>query len=237
MSAVHFCTFGSIPEYGASILLLAREAKESGYFATVTAYTQQNIPATPAEKEFMFRHRRGYGYWIWKAIIIEDMMKKFPDGDIILYADAGCGISTTPAARTNMEAWISDCVSHPTHRISFQMPHIAEIWTKADVFHMLDASADEYTKTGQHIGGIQMYQNTEENRNFIQLLKTFMWQDNWHYVSDEPSRVANPPCFRDHRHDQSILSILFKKYGSSNREDHWKDPAFPVIALRRRYGF
>lgn len=234
--AVHFCTFGSLPEYGRALRTLSDEARASGYFASITAYTQETLPAKSAATRFMKANRRGYGFWIWKSLLLEDMLSKIPEGDIVLYADAGCGISTTPAARANMAAWISDCVSHPTHRISFQMPHIAEVWTKADVFSMMGATTDEYTKTGQHIGGIQMYLNTPENRAFIQLYKSALETDKYHYVSDEPSRIPNPPCFKGHRHDQAILSILFKRHGSANREDHWKDPAFPIIALRRRSG-
>jgi hypothetical protein len=184
----------------------------------------------------MAANPRGYGYWIWKSILLEDMLKKIPEGDIVLYADAGCGISTTTAARENMVRWISDCQTHPTHRIAFQMPHLEEVWTKADVFDLLDAHGDEFTKTGQCIGGIQMYQNTPENRVFIRRYAETVAADNYHYVSNAPCRRPNPACFRDNRHDQSISSILFKKYGAAFREDHWKNPDFPIMALRRRHG-
>lgn len=233
---VHFCTFGSVPEYVRALQTLTAEAHASGYFATISAYTQENLPTKSRERRFMESHRRGYGYWIWKGILLEDMLSKIPEGDIVLYADAGCGISTTPAARANMASWVSDCLTHPTHRLSFQMPHVAEVWTKADVFASLSATGDEYTKTGQHMATIQMYQNTPENRHFIQLYRAAMAADNYSYVSDEPSRVANPACFKDHRHDQAILSILFKLHGSANREDHWRNPDFPIMALRRRGG-
>jgi hypothetical protein len=234
--AVHFCSFGSVPDYARALQILEAEARASGYFATVSIYTQENLPAKSRERRFMEVNRRGYGYWIWKGILLEDMMEKVPEGDIVLYADAGCGISTTPTARANMAAWISDCQTHPTHRLSFQMPHVAEVWTKADVFTALGTTADEYTKTGQHMATIQMYQNTPENRRFIQLYKAAMAAENYHYVSDEPSRTSNPPCFKDHRHDQAILSLLFKLHGAANREDHWRNPDFPVMALRRRRG-
>ena len=233
---VHFCTFGSVPDYSRALQTLAAEARDSGYFASITVYTQETLPAKSRERRFMEANRRGYGYWIWKSILLEDMLEKIPEGDIVLYADAGCGISTTPAARANMAAWVSDCLTHPTHRLSFQMGHLAEVWTKADVFTALNATADEFTKTGQHIGGIQMYQNTPENRRFLQTYKAALAADNYHYVTDAPSRVPNPACYRDHRHDQSILSLLFKIHGSANRVDHWQDPDYPVMALRRRRG-
>lgn len=231
--SVHFCTFGSLPEFARALRRLEAEARASGYFATVSVYTQKTLPANDQELRFMHANPRGYGYWIWKGILLEDMMQKIPEGDIVLYADAGCGISTTPAARATMAAWVSDCLTHPTHRLSFQMPHVAEAWTKADVFAALGATGAEYTKTGQHMATIQMYRNTPENRRFIQLYRSAMAADTYHYVSDEPSRVPNPTCFKDHRHDQAILSILFKLHGTANRADHWQNPDFPVMALRR----
>jgi hypothetical protein len=234
--AVHFCTFGSTPNYRKALDTLSREATASGYFASVTVYTQENLPATAREREFMATHPRGYGFWIWKSILLADMLKKIPAGDIVLYADAGCGISTTTAARENMTRWITDCLTHPTHRLAFQMPHLEEVWTKADVFDLLDACSDEFTKTGQCMGTIHMYQNTPENREFVRIYAEAVAADNYHYVSDATCRRPNPACFRDHRHDQSISSLLFKKHGAAFREDHWKDPAFPVMALRRRQG-
>jgi hypothetical protein len=236
MVSVHFCTFGSTPHYQRALNTLSREATSSGYFASVTVYTQDSLPAKSHELAFMAANPRGYGYWIWKSILLEDMLKKIPEGDIVLYADAGCGISTTPAARENMARWISDCQTHPTHRIAFQMPHLEEVWTKADVFDLLDARGDEFTKTGQCMGTIHMYQNTSENRVFIRRYAEAVAADNYHYVSDSPCRHPNPECFRDNRHDQSISSILFKKYGAAFREDHWKNPDFPIMALRRRRG-
>lgn len=233
---VHFCTFGSLPTYERALHTLCKEAKESGYFASVTAYTQNNLPANRNELDFMSRNPKGYGFWIWKSILLEDMLSQSPEGDIVLYADAGCGISVTDKARSNMKAWISDCVSHPTHRISFQMTHIEETWTKGDVFVLLGAEGDEFRKTGQHIGTIHMYQNTQDNRAFVRMYKDFVAAETYHHVSDAKSRVRCSRTFKAHRHDQSISSILFKKYGSASRPDHWCDPDFPVVALRQRGG-
>jgi hypothetical protein len=234
--SVHFCTFGNIPQYNRALETLLGEARASGYFASLTAFTQETLPSTEKERIFMRTHSRGYGYWIWKALLLEEMFTKVPEGEFIFYVDAGCGISTTPAARANMAKWIADCEDHPTHRISFQTSFPAEVWTKADLVAYLGATEDCYTKTGQHIAGIQLYKNTPDNRDFVMKWKTIMEIDDFHYVSDEPSRVANPECFRDHRHDQSILSLLFKMHGSKNYSYMAANPDAPIMVLRRRGG-
>lgn len=231
---VHFCTFGSLPHYARSLDLLCREAEESGYFSTVNRYTQENIPATKEEMDFMASNPRGYGYWIWKPIVMLDMFSRFPEGDIVAYADAGCGISTTPEARSNMEAWIRDCVEHPTHRLSFQMPHLEERYTKADVFQLMEADDERFKKTGQFIGCIQFMMICKNNFDFLSKWKLKMSQKKYHYVSDKLSEIKNPENFVDHRHDQSILSIMLKKMGSSERPDHWNNYSFPIVVIRRK---
>ena len=35
--------------------------------------------------------------------------------------------------------------------------------------------------------------------------------ENYRFVDDSPSRVPNAPSFKEHRHDQSILSLLLKQ--------------------------
>ena len=184
----------------------------------------------------MQTRRRGYGYWIWKALVLGEMFTRVPEGEFVLYADAGCGISTTPAARATMAKWIADCEAHPTHRLSFQMTLLEEVWTKADLFEYLGATDNCYTKTGQHSATFQLYKNTPDNRDFVTKWKMIMEIDDFHYVSDEPSRIANPAQFREHRHDQSILSLLFKMHGSKNYSYMAANSDAPVMVLRRRGG-
>lgn len=35
-------------------------------------------------------YRRGYGYWKWKSYLVKQQFEKMEDGDILIYADAGC---------------------------------------------------------------------------------------------------------------------------------------------------
>ena len=231
---IRLCTFGTTPQYSGPLKLLEREANESGYFDEVAVYTQDNLPASPSQKQFMETHPRGYGFWIWKTLVLRDMMKKAAPDDVIFYADAGCGISTTPAARARFAEWIHDMRTHPSHRLSFQMVHIEETWTKADLFEFMGCDEPCYRKSGQQIAGIQAYLNTPGNHDFLREHLRIASADGFHYLNDEPSRTPNAPTFRDHRHDQSILSLLFKSAGSVSYPDHWEDSGFPVVSLRRR---
>lgn len=228
---IHFCTFGNVPAYSRSINELCTEAIRSNYFNTITLYDQSIIPNE--HKTFIQNNARGYGYWLWKPIVILKRMQVEKEGDIIIYADAGCGISTTNEARDKFKEWIESVKNHPTHRISFQMPHIEENWTKADLFKMIDCTADKYKKTGQHIGGIQIYQVTKENIAFLKEVLQYMC--NYHLITDAPSTLPNASSFIEHRHDQSVFSLMFKKKGSHVYPNHDDNYAFPIVAIRRKY--
>jgi hypothetical protein len=230
---IHFITFGNTSKYAHAMQILCDEARASGYFDTVQSFNENDIP--PEHTAFVTSNHRGFGYWIWKPIIMLKTMGKYAANtdDIIIYADAGCGISTTPAARENFAKWIHDVRTHPTHRVALQMGHIEETWTKGELFEFIGCNDDKYRKTGQYVGGIQLYMNTPENREFVKKYLEFVCADNYHYVSDQPSRIPNAPSFTEHRHDQSVISLLFKKYGTVTYPDHWLDPAFPIMALRR----
>ena len=65
-------------------------------------------------------------------------------------------------------------------------------------------------------------------------------------IDDTPSDIANDPTFCDHRHDQSVFSLLRKKIDCFTIEDEtypskthdWADPVVrnvPVLATRRKF--
>ncbi|MEQ1840036.1 MAG: hypothetical protein ABL994_06495 [Verrucomicrobiales bacterium] len=156
------------------------------------------------------------------------------EDDVIVYADAGCGISTTPLAKHNLKEWVELVRVHPTHRLALQMQYIEENYTKADVFHALGCAEEEFRKGGQHVGGIFFLMNTGENRSFVAEWMKYCIEDRYRLVSDYPSRIPNPAAFKEHRHDQSLFSLLIKKYGAAVIPDDWLSPDMPIVALRRR---
>jgi hypothetical protein len=233
---VHFITFGTYPKYKNALDHLCKEAIESGYFDTISVYNQTHLNLNKEIFEIFIR-TRGFGFWVWKPLIINSMINNLPIGDILIYADAGCGISVTPEAKDTYKYIIDMIINHPTHRIGLQMPHIEDKYTKEDIFQYLECTGNEYRETGQYAATIQFYQVTEDNRKFIKEWLDKCLADNLHFISDNPTRIPSPKIpspFIDNRHDQSIRSVLLKKYGCFSIEDPWMAPYFPIMALRRR---
>jgi hypothetical protein len=234
ITPIHFCTFGNTGLYSKSIELLKNEALSSNYFNSVTVYNEFDIPTE--YKNFVQENKRGYGYWIWKPIILLDMFSKKKPNDIIIYADAGCAISTTESAKKYLIEWINILKEHETKRIGFLMSqHIEETWTKMDLFNFMDCNDDKYKLTPHYSASIQIYMNTEDNIKFITEQLRIMSYDNFHYITDAQSYIPNSEKFKDYRHDQSILSLLYKKYGCAIIEDHWADYSRPIVTIRRKF--
>lgn len=232
MPKVHFCTFGSLDTYAAALARIQKQATASGYFDTVTCYTQKNTPGLDDHAEFITANPKGYGFWMWKPLVILDVMRTAAPDDIIVYADAGCFINSTETAKRKFAVFLSLVRTRAPHRLSFQMPHIEEHYTKGDVLDLLQMRDTEHAKSGQLVGGYQVMLNTNENRAIIEEWYRVMTLEGHKYHDDSPSTAPNAPTFVASRHDQSIISLLMKKNGTIMLRDAWplsdKDPISPM---------
>ena len=214
--------------------MIHKEAVRSGYFSSVNIYTQDNLSTSDDEKHFIQNHPQGYGYWIWKTTILLDQMEKRPENEFIIYADAGCGIR--PGQKHTIDHWINQVQSHPSHRLAFRINTIEEEYTKNELFSLMNCDTDEVRTSTQYMGGVQIYQITKENKEFLRKCKQIMEFDNYHYLIDEPSRLPNVPKFKEHRHDQSIMSLMFKIHGvhTCDFTEVENNAMAPIQVLRRK---
>ena len=83
-----------------------------------------------------------------------------------------------------------------------------------DLLVHLDAVDDRYSRSFQRQGGTNLFLVCEKTRSFVN-----KWYETCcihRLIDDSHSIIPNHPWFRDHRHDQSVYSILFKKYNFYN---------------------
>lgn len=228
---IHICTFASHPNYTGVAALIIEEIKECGYFNTLVCYDQSIIARKYPQhaqffiKQFEQNRFRGFGYWFWKPLVILERLSQIPEGDILFYADSGCAIHTNETAQKHFQEWVHDIETHPTHRISFVLDHPEEKFTKGSLLAYMGRIND---KTGQHMATIQGYKHTPENIAFLKRLIEIASMNDYHFITDEPSSVPNVEAFVDHRHDQSIYSLLIKEHGSASRPDHYQDTNYPI---------
>ncbi len=152
---------------------------------------------------------RGGGYWLWKPFIIKEALSEATSGDIVIYADAGIEIidEISPLVELCLRKGMLLFDGHYDDA-GAPGPNICSKWTKRDCFVFMGCDEPRY------------YQSRMLDASFIVLMKTersVTFIDEWlhycsqpHLLTDDPNICPHPnlPDFIEHRHDQSILSLL-----------------------------
>ncbi len=186
--------------------------------------------------------KKGAGYWLWKPyFVLKTLKEKAKFGDLIFYCDSGVYFIN------KIDHLIKVMNRQDTDVLSFiQMDLIEKNWTKRDCFILMNADEKEFYETPQRSGG---YQLIRKSKFSLQYYNEYLnYAQNPHILTDS-SNVSGKPNydgFQNHRHDQSIFSILAKKYklvevrdpsqfGNKNRLQGGKDnDNFPQILITHR---
>lgn len=194
--------------YNKALERIVKQAREFGRFNSAFIYQPHQIK--PPNKDFdrVFHLGRGGGYWIWKPYIIKKSLELIKENNILVYCDAGCLINKDGINR--FDEYIDLLKGKPL--LIFQHKNWIEMeWCNHATLEYFNVKNDlEITETPQFAAGIIMIRKTIESVEFI---------DKWYKVaeekpelfSDELNHIGKIKEFRDHRHDQSILSIITKQ--------------------------
>lgn len=195
-----------------SVDLIHQEAKRIGVFDNIITGNQHLF-----EKWYQLKYKerfkdRGYGYWQWKSYLIRRVMDRMDEGDILLYTDAGCRINAD--GKTRLIEYFDIVKQSPSGILLFNQHYPETEYTKGDVFHYLSVSNDTaYTQHTQVAGGIIILLKGLNSQQFINELY-YICHNHYELLSDTPSVTPNAPGFKEHRHDQSIVSLLAVKYNA-----------------------
>jgi hypothetical protein len=151
-----------------------------------------------------FNNVRGGGYWLWKPYFILKTLDTLNDGDVLAYCDAGACFKDT----------ILPYIEKMKGSIMLFTPNtfwIEEEWTKMDILlHLNVENNKSILKSCQIESGFILLKKSDISYAFIK-----EWLEickDYHLISDEPTIIPNAWGFKENRHDQSLLSILGKKY-------------------------
>ena len=96
---IYLLSFGNERFYG-GLERIKIQGSKFKIFDEIVIVTDKNLKLDEEYQDFWNKHKdfiennkRGYGYWIWKSHIIQNLMNKINDNDIILYVDAGCNLN------------------------------------------------------------------------------------------------------------------------------------------------
>ena len=99
---------------------------------------------------------------------------------------------------------------------AYKLTFLEKSYTKRDAFILMDADTPYCYDTKQYMAGIQIYKKTKHTIKFIQ--EYLHYSQDQRIVTDDPNTLGkeNYPGFKDNRHDQTVFSLLIKKYGEAN---------------------
>lgn len=191
-------------------------ASAFGGFEAVKVFDFSGLDAgfRQAHGHYMQSTVRGFGYWIWKPEIISSALDALGPDDILVYMDAG--FTLNPGGRWRFQEYLDLTLAHPTRMLSFQNVHTEGLWTKRDLMQRLGMNlSSSEVKTSQLGSGLIFLQKTKSNADLIRAWKNIAVEDHYHLSDDTPSHAPNHPKFQEHRHDQSIASLLRKQRGTA----------------------
>jgi hypothetical protein len=158
---------------------------------------------------------RGAGYYIWKPYVILDSLSKVNENDIVVYCDSGIEMIDDLDPLFEICHKQGGIVLFQTHG------HQNKTWTKRDCFVLMGCDSTEYWDAQQLMGGFSIFMKNERNIKFVE--EWLHYCCNKFIVTDIPNVCGqgNLPGFQDHRHDQSVLSIL----GVKHNIEIYRDPS------------
>lgn len=241
-----FCSFGD-SRLSTTLKRIGSQARQMKAYDNIFLYNERDIDEA-------FRHKfknklspihRGFGYWCWKPQVILQTLERIDDGDIMQYCDAGCHLN--PDGRKRLLEYFDIAANSKSGILLFRDPTVWDYqYTKGDLFNYLKVIDNKaITHTNQFAGGIWFIRKEEATINFIKSCIA-VFEADFSLIDDSASKIPNFEGFIDHRHDQSISSILAKQIGveelSSNEfytTGDWSElKDYPIWTKRdKNFGF
>tara|TARA_B100000902_G_C27265133_1_gene893081 strand:- start:48 stop:914 length:867 start_codon:yes stop_codon:yes gene_type:complete len=220
-----------------SINRLNKQAIHSNYYDEIKILNPENFDHPMKEKYKILKKNgetRGYGYWFWKPIFLLKILNQLNKGDIVHYVDIGCHIQKK---NSRFKDYIEILIKNDTWILPFQyyvdsnfskdiffVNRFEYQYTKADLLDYFGFLKNKrITHTPQFWAGSFFLKNCEESKNF---LKEWIgiFEKKFELINDSSSIKENFEGFIENRHDQSVFSLLCKKYsitGLSAYECEW----------------
>jgi hypothetical protein len=213
---IHLITFAT-PRFRHRQLFLGWSALANNVVDTVTHWTAKKLLAAGFENRCptIKLSERGSGFYAWKPFIIQKRLQEAPKGDIVFYCDVG---KTFPykLLSGSLQVFLDWMQKHEqTVMPGIKIPWYGSMsmWTKRDAFVSMAMDKPSIHTAAPIQAGYSIWINNSASKDIVK-----EWMNlsaNRQLISDDPSILGFPelPDFYEHRHDQSLLSLVcLKRY-------------------------
>lgn len=220
-----FLTFGAGgPKFEYHSMRICNEASRLNIFDKIVRLNEFSLKNDIAfyNKHQVFIHdniNKGFGRYVWKAHIVKQVLDKLmKDNDILVFADCGCTMN--PNGKQRLEEYFQMVRNHKSGMLGIALEDqkggsvLAEKrFTKEDVFQYfnVDSTDQSIRDTSQLISTAIVIRKCPISEQAVE-----EWErasEVYNLIDDSPSQIQNDLSFDSHRHDQSIFSVIRKKYG------------------------
>lgn len=212
---LHLCSFGD-SRFKASRERLLEQAEDFDLFDTIHFYNEYDLSESFREdfQEQLHAGVRGFGYWVWKPRIIMDTLNTIDNGDVLLYVDMGCHLNSR--GKEKLLTYWEEVKQNESGFLVSQLESIRKecFWTKGDLLDYFQVREQEDMYSPQYQAGAIFIRKEPKTVALIQSWLDMYYQD-FHLMDNTPSLSPNEEGFVEHRHDQSVLSLLLKRHGTS----------------------
>ncbi len=253
MSDLYLCSFAS-PDLKRSVNRFKQQSKEMNVYKDIKVYGLKDLSKEKKKQIQSFKIKRLYGYASWKPEIILNFIEKIPENSILQYSDIGCHFNTNGSERlkeymeiSKKEGILGFQYKMPNFKLKkklkFQI-YLENEYTKSDLFNFFNLDLNSPILDSQQVwSGTMFFKNNLKTKFFLR--KWLEICNINHLVDDSSSKSNNHDNFIEHRHDQSVFSILCKinnVYLLSASECEWAEDEngrywehlknFPILAKR-----
>lgn len=219
---VYVCNFAD-DGYAVQQKLNTSSAYEQGKADRVFEFHPEDLLELQNKYPKHFAIKRGYGLWFWKPFLILKSMEQMQNGDFLFYCDSGAVFID------DIHRLIPDFEKSGEAIMVFEQPLLDRCFTKSEAYKFLDCS--DYSGNQLLSGYILMKKNSESIAYMKQWLEAM---GDLRVLSSEKydEAIPNFKGFIAHREDQSVLTILCKKWKIIAHRDPSDFGVFPWQYLR-----
>lgn len=258
MPKVYLCSFAS-PDLDLSIKRFKNQAKLLNFYDNIKVYgsndLSEKIKLRIKNFNYPIKKKRLYGYACWKPYIIKKYFDELPNGSILQYSDIGCHFNYRGIIR--LKKYVEFCEKENVLVFQYRIPdwhkkyenykfqeYFEYEYTKSETLDYMGVKKDSKILNSQQIwSGCFFIKKNDFGKKILSEWLSLSEIDN--IIDDNKSKIDNYKTFIEHRHDQSIFSIICKKnniFSLSASECEWAEyknerlwdhlNEFPILAKR-----
>ncbi len=221
MTDLFLCSFAS-PDLKKSSLRFLRQAEQIELYEEIKIYSWDDLSNKRKDQIRIFfknNKKRLYGYACWKPEIILNYLNLIPPDAILQYSDIGCHINKFGKQRlknyfemTKKNNFLAFQYHKPNFKLNKKLKYQVYFdyeYTKSDLFNFFGIPEDSSIRNSEQIwSGSMFFKNNSKSKIFLRKWLEICEHNN--LIDDSPSVHQNLKEFIEHRHDQSVFSILCK---------------------------